>query len=156
MYNNTGNEYAYIGMEIPISSANINGTGLMLCERVKYTAVTEIVSISTANSNLDGSGTITDLITGGGSGVLVKRLTVKAQGNTSQGMVRIFHKDSSTTRLLREVEIPAITQSAEDRTLIAVIDELFYLRSSYKLRVSTENAETFIISAEGAQMSYPI
>ncbi|MBI4645565.1 MAG: hypothetical protein HY738_02960 [Bacteroidia bacterium] len=125
MYNYTGNNSAYLGMELPISGANIDGTGLMLNERVKFTANTGLAIISTANSNLDGSGTIADLITAANYGTLIKRITIKAQGTTTQGMVRIFHRDAGgTTWLMREVEIPAITQSSEDRTLIKVIDEI--------------------------------
>lgn len=148
MFNYTGNNYAYVGMNLPISSANINGTGLMLNERVKYTAITGRAVISTANSNLDGTGTIADLITGG-NGTVVKRIIIKAQGSTTQGMVRIFFKAGATTWILREIEIPAITQSSRDQTVVAVIDEPFYLKASYLLRVSTEKAETFIVTAEG-------
>lgn len=156
MYNNAGNDYAYIGMQLPISSVNIDGTGLMLNERAKFTAKTVNIVISTANSNLDGTGTITDLVAGAAYGTLVKRIFIKAQGTTTQGMVRIFHYDSSTTRLMMEVEIPAITQSAQDQTLIKIIDEVFYLKcsSTYKLRVSTEKAETFVITAETLDFTY--
>lgn len=154
MYNQTNKE-TYIGMDIPISGANIDGTGFMLGERVKYTSIIGMAIISTANSNLNGTGTIADLISGGYC--LVKRITIKAQGNTTKGMVRIFHRDTgSVTRLLREVEIPAITQSAQDQTLIAVIDEPFFLgsHSSNRLRVSTEKAETFIVTAEALVFSF--
>lgn len=157
MYNNTGNDYAYIGMQLPISSANVDGTGLMLCERVKFTAKTTNAIINTANTNLDGTGTIVDIVAGAASGTLVKSIIIKAQGTTTQGMVRIFHLDGTTTRLMMEIEVPAITQSAQDQTLIKIIDEVFYLKcsSSYKLRASTEKGETFIITAECLDMDYP-
>lgn len=147
MKNYTGNQYAYAGMNLPISSAQLNGTGLMLNERVKYSATTAIAEISTANSNLDGTGTLADLVTAG-NGTIVKRIIIKAQGTTTEGMVRIFFKAGATTWLLCEIEIPAVVQSSRDQTLIAVIDEPFYLKASYTLRVSTEKAETFIVSAE--------
>lgn len=155
MYNNTGNEYAYAGMNIPISSANIDGTGLMLGERVKYTAKTQNAIAYQANSALDGSGYVYDLITGASYGTVVKRIIIKAQGTTTQGMVRIFFKAGASTWLLREVEVPAITQSSRDETFIAVIDDIFYLKPSYLLRVSTEKTETFIVTAEGMDMAYP-
>ncbi len=156
MKNNTGNDYVYIGEKLRISSANIYGTGLMLGERVKYTANNGYAVISTANTNLDGSGAITDLITGGTCGTVVKRIIIKAYGSTTEGMIRIFHKDGSgTTRLLREIPVPAVTRSSLDPTLIAVIDDYFYLKTTLKLRVSTEKAETFVITAEGLDMTYP-
>lgn len=156
MFNNTGNNSAYLGMNIPISSASINGTGLMLNQRVKYTAKTGIAIVSAANVNLDGSGTLVDLITGANSGTLVKRIIIKAQGTTTQGMVRIFHYDNvSATFLSREIEIPAVTQLATSSTFIYVIDELFYLKSGHKLKVSTQVGNTFIVTAEGLDITYP-
>jgi hypothetical protein len=86
---------------------------------------------------------------------VVKRITIKAQGSTTQGMVRIFFKAGASTWLLREVQIPAITQAATDQTLIAVIDEPFRLKASYTLRASTEKGETFIVSAECLETTYP-
>jgi hypothetical protein len=155
MYNNKGNDYAYLGLDIPISSVNIDGTGLMLNERVRYTANNGIAIISTANSAVDGSGSVSDLITGATHGTLVKRITIKAQGNTTQGMVRIFLNVGLSTWLMNEIEIPAITQSSQDQSFSVVLDNIFYLDSLYKLKVSTENAETFIITAEGLDVSYP-
>jgi len=155
MQNPSENKGAYLGIDIPISSANTDGTGFMLCESVKFTAKNGIAIISTANSNLDGTGTVADLISGSSSGTLIKRIIIKAQGNTTQGMVRIFFKASGSYWLLREVEIPAITQSSQDQTLIEISDEQFYLKPSYTLSVSTEKAETFIVTAEGLDMSYP-
>ena len=156
MYNNTGNQEAYIGMNLPISGTNINGTGLMLGERVKYTAVTGMAIISTANSYRNGtSGTYADLNTGGYC--IVTRITIKAQGTTTKGMIRIFNRDQGgTSRLMMEVCVPPITQSALDQTVIAVINHPIYLggHSNCRLRVSTEKAETFIITAEGLQYSF--
>lgn len=158
MYNNTENKSSYIGFDIPISSANINKTGWMLLDRAKYTARTSIAVINTANSNLDGTGTISVLISPSGYGTLVTRIIIKAQGNTTQGMVRVFLSDaSSTNRLLREVEIPAVIQASDQQTLIKIIDDFFYLKNNVnmKLKVSTEKAETFIVTAEGFDLSYP-
>lgn len=155
MYNNTGNNYAYLGMQLPISGANIDGTGLMLMERIKFTGRTTVTTISTANSNLDGTGTVSDLITGSGSGTLIKRIFIKAQGSTTQGMIRIFFKVSTSNWLLREVYVPAVTPDARHESFMAVIDEPFFLKASYILRASTQNAETFCITVEGLDMAYP-
>ena len=54
MYNNTGDEYAFIGTNYPISSANIDDTGLMLSERSKFTGRTGMAIISTATLTLMG------------------------------------------------------------------------------------------------------
>ena len=105
MKNPKENIYTYSGTELPVASADINRTGYMLMERIKFTGNTAIAVISVANTNLDGTGTIVDIITGAGSGTLVKKITIKAQGSTTQGMVRIFLKISSTYYLLREIEV---------------------------------------------------
>ncbi len=155
MKNPKENVYSYSGAELPVSSADINRTGYMLMERIKFTGNTAIAVLSTANTNLDGTGTIVDIITGAGNGTLVKKVTIKAQGSTTQGMVRIFLKISSTYYLLREIEVPALTQDSKHQTYIGEIPEPYYLKSTYVLTASTEKGETFIVTAEGLDMAYP-
>lgn len=156
MQNPADNIYAYVRMNLPISSANINRTGYMLNERVKYVSQTVVATISVANPNLDGStGTYVNLITGASGGTLVKRITIKAQGTTTEGMVRIFFKAGATSWLMKEVKIPAVTQSATQDTFMTVIDVPFNLKNTYLLTASTEKAETFIITVEGMDVSYP-
>ncbi len=156
MINPKDNSYAYVGMKLPISSANIENTGYMLNEPVLYTANNVISIMTTGNSNLDGTtGTYYDNITGTSNGTLVKRIIIKAQGNTSQGMVRMFFKAGGSVWLMREIEVPAITQAAVTPTFIAIIDEPFYLKASYLLRFSTENSNTIIVTTEGVDTSYP-
>ncbi|MFN8331326.1 MAG: hypothetical protein U0T81_08930 [Saprospiraceae bacterium] len=58
---------------------------------------TGFVTISTANSNLDGTGTTTLLLTAGNDGTLIKSLIIKAQTSTSQGMIRFFIKNASNS-----------------------------------------------------------
>ena len=155
MYNNTGDDYAFVGLNIPISSANIDGTGMMLNERVKYAGKIGYVQISTANSLLNGSGTLGTLIIASANGYMIKRITIKARGTTTQGMIRLFYQEAATAFLYREVDVPAITQSPRDETLIAVIDEPFYLKGNSTLKVSTQKGEFFIVSVESVEMNYP-
>jgi len=155
MYNNTGNEYAYAGLNIPISSANIDGTGLMLNERVKYAGKIGYTQISTANTALNGSGTLGTLITASANGYMIKRIIIKARGTTTQGMIRFFYQEAGNAYLFREVNVPAVTQSARDETLIAVIDEIFYLKGSSTIKVSTHNGEFFVIYIESVELTYP-
>lgn len=155
MYNPKDNIYAYLGQQLQIPGENINRTGFMLDERAKFTSQTGIAIATTANSNLDGTGTLYDLITGASNGTLVKRIIIKAQGSTALGMVRIFFKAGASTWLMQEVTVPNITQAATDQTFIAVLDEPFYLESTYLLRVTTQWSNTFIVSAEGLDFAYP-
>jgi len=155
MQNPKDNIYAYTGINLPISSANINKTGYMLAERIKFTGTTVIGVISTANANLNGTGTIVDIITGTGSGTLIKKITIKAQGTTTQGMIRIYFKAAGTYYLKQEVLVPAFTQDSKHRTFIAEINVPFYLKAGYLLSASTEKGETFIVTIEGQNMAWP-
>lgn len=144
--------------QMPISPVNINGTGFMIGERAKYTAVTGQVTISTANSNLDGTGTLGTVITAPkgalDEGLLIKTITIKSQVNTTQGMVRIFIYNGTTTLLL-EVEVPAVTKSATANSFVKVINLNYYLEAGSVIKASTEQAETFSVIAEGLNWEYP-
>ena len=61
-----------------------------MAAETQYTANTGKVLISTANSNLDGTGTLGTVLTAASNGTLIKAITVKAQVNTTEGMVRLF------------------------------------------------------------------
>ncbi|MBK9108643.1 MAG: hypothetical protein IPM92_09850 [Saprospiraceae bacterium] len=90
---------------------------------LKYIANTGFVTISTANSNLDGTGTTTLLLTAGNNGTLLKTLIIKAQTNTTQGMVRFFLKNASNNNynIILEVPIPIVTKSSRDCSFQVVI-----------------------------------
>jgi len=124
-------------------------------EDTQYIANTAMVTISTANSNLDGTGTLGTLITGASvAGTLIKTITIKAQGNTTNGMVRFFIYVAGY-RLLSEVEIPTVTKSSADPAFELTIPVNYVLQNGITLYASTEKAETFNIIAEGVDWQYP-
>ncbi len=126
-----------------------------MAAETQYVANTGMVTISTANSNLDGTGTLGTVLTAGANnGTLIKTITVKATGNTTQGMVRIFVGQSGSPKLVKEVEIPAVTKSATDPAFEIVVPFFFYLKANYVLSASTENAESFNIIAEAQNWLY--
>lgn len=125
-----------------------------MAAETQYTPNTGMVQISTANTNLDGSGTLGTVLTAASNGTLVKTVIIKAITNTTQGMVRLFIYDGSNTKLLREVEIPAITKSASEPAFGVTIPLNFTLKSGWILKASTENAETFNVIAEGQNWTY--
>lgn len=126
----------------------------MINERVKYTANTSTVVISTANSNLDGTGTLGTVLTAASNGTLIQRVTIKATGNTTRGMVRLFIYDGANNRLIEEVRVPTVTKSGIDHSFIAVVNLNYNLKTGYLLKASTENAESFSIIAEGLDWAY--
>lgn len=141
--------------------ADINGNLLRententINERAKYTANTGTVLISTANSNLDGTGTLGTLLTAADNGTLIKTITINAIGNTTQGMVRLFVYDgSSVTNLIEEFEIPPSIGSGTYPAYSISYDVNYNLKRDYVLKVSTQNAESFTVIAEGLNWTY--
>ncbi len=126
-----------------------------MAAETQYTANTGMQTISTANSNLDGTGTLSSaIITGSTTGTLIKSVTIKAIGNTTQGMVRLFIYDGTNTRLIAEVEVPAVTKGANDPAFEVRMETNFALKNNYSLKASTENAESFNVIAEGLDWTY--
>ncbi|MBX2907621.1 MAG: hypothetical protein KF744_16370 [Taibaiella sp.] len=132
------------------------------CNFKQTSAITGVAQISTANTNLNGSGSITAIFTApapaGSNGALVKNITIKALGSTSiNGAIRIFiSPDGLLWTLMREVMIPQTTQSAFEPSYKQVVAMNFHLEPDYVLGASTQNGEPFAISVEGEEWSYPV
>lgn len=125
-----------------------------MAAETQYTANTGMTTISTANANLDGTGTLGTVLTAAANGTLIKSVTIKAQVSTTQGMVRLFIYDGTNTRLVEEIEIPAVTKAAPDHSFEITIQCNFRLKSGYALKASTQNAEAFNVIAQGADWGY--
>lgn len=115
-----------------------------------------VAQVSAANTNRDGTGTIVDLITGAASpGTRINKITAKAVGTTTGGMVRIYFFDGTNTRLLYEMTVGAVTPSATVETFSEEIlfndgNAPILASATQKLQASTHNAETFNIVVEAA------
>ena len=157
MLNPSSNTGAYVGMApTSISSANINGGGLMLNESAKYTANTGMVSIATANSNLDGSGTLGTVLTAAANGTLIKSIRIEALASpgTNPGMIRLYVQNTGGIKLIWEVEVPPKGRSAVYPAWSKTLDVNFNLQANALLVASTQNAQTFIVTAEGLDWAY--
>ncbi len=133
------------------------------CNFKQISAVTGVELVSTANSNLNGTGTIVPVFTASNSpssnGTFVKTLTVKALQSTSiNGMIRVFvSNDGGTTYfLMKEIRVPQTTQSAFEPSFKNIVDLNFYLQPGYIIGLSTQNNEKFGVTIEGEEWSYPI
>lgn len=122
-------------------------------------------TISAANTNLDGTGTVVSLVTGATNGTRIDRVIVKATGTTTAGMIRLFLHDGTNFFLIAEKAVAAVTPSgtveawggiinATNTGILDITDDpegdLFILPVNYSLRLSTHNAETFKCFAIGA------
>lgn len=106
----------------------------------------ESCTVSVANPNLDGTGTIVDLATGATNGSRIDGIQIKAEGDVTQGMIRFFLWNGATYDLFQEHQVPstdgdAVTPMYQSR--LELIRQ--YLSNADKIGVSTENAETFNI-----------
>ena len=105
---------------------------------------TAVAQVTTANTARDGTGTIATVFTAGASGSRIDDVTITAVATTTAGMVRLLLHDGTNARLLREVEVSAITPSGTVAAFIASLSNLaLVLQSGWSLRASTHNAETF-------------
>ena len=50
----------------------------------------DIVQLTAANTNRDGTGAMVKVATGTASGIVTEQLRVTATGNTTSGMIRFF------------------------------------------------------------------
>lgn len=117
-------------------------------------------TISTANSNLDGTGTLGTVFTAGTSGSRIDAILIYATGTTTAGMVRLFISDGVNNRLMAEVPVVAITPSGTQPAFSALLQSNnngllnsaplpLSFQTSYILKASTQNAESFNVIAIG-------
>jgi hypothetical protein len=125
-----------------------------MAAETQYTANTGVVTIATANTALDGTGTLGTLLTGASNGTLVKQIIFKAQVTTTEGILRVFVTIGANTRLLQEIEVPAVTPSSTDPSFEYVWQCNYTLVAGAILKVSTVKAESFNVIAEGLNWAY--
>lgn len=113
--------------------------------------------VSTANINRDGSGTLATILTMPASGGRIDRAVIKATGNTTAGMVRLFVHDGTSARCITEILVPAVTASATVASFETVVDFSTGPNSAFglvlpagcSLRAATHMAEPFVVTAFG-------
>lgn len=111
----------------------------------------EVASISTSNTNRDGTGTIVSGFTAGAGGSRLDRIEIKGTGTTTAGMVRAFKKiGAGGWKIWREYAVNAITPSASVATFSALDDEIgVILAANMQIGFATHNAEGFEVYSEG-------
>ena len=108
---------------------------------------TAVGQVTTANTNRNGKGTIATIFTGGASGSRIDDISIVATGTTTAGVVRLFLNDGTTSYLWQEILVTAITPSTTVQVFSFTLlnQALILASSSWSLRASTNNAETFNI-----------
>jgi hypothetical protein len=117
----------------------------------------DLIQISTANTNRDGTGTLGTFVTGTAGGIVIEQITITATGTTTAGMIRFFLSvDGGTnTKLIYEqqvsAQIPSATVPAFSIQSVP-LNGLVLLTTNTILYVSTEKAETFNVLAQKAEL----
>ena len=111
-------------------------------------------TVSVANTNRDGTGTLVSLITGATNGTRINEIVVQATTTTVAGMIRIYLYDGSTYRLWDEVSIAAATVSASVKGIrvATTYNNLILPSASWQLFASTHNGEAFTVTTMGADL----
>lgn len=115
----------------------------------------DLVQISAANTNRDGTGTIVDVKTAGARGSSVSTVGIAAVGTTTVGFIRFFLHNGTAWRLLDggEVAVSAITPSGSIAAFTATwtpANAPLLIPTGWKLGAATHNAETFNLIAKSA------
>jgi hypothetical protein len=132
-------------------------------DTTKYSPNIGINDPATGNSTLDGSSGVVETILTAGTvangwkGCKINSITVKAIVSTTKGMVRLFLQDTgSTTKLLTEVPVAVVTKSSalESFNQTIYFNGGFCIQAGYKILATTQNSETFIVTADAEDWNY--
>lgn len=107
------------------------------------------ITISTANQNLSGAGTITTVFVAGQAGSRIDELVVQAAGQTTTGMVRLYINDGTTNNLYKEIDVTAAIPGYNTKAFRYDWDlrgTPIILQSGLSLGASTHNPEAFVVT----------
>lgn len=108
------------------------------------------VSISTADTSRTAPTNVGTLFTAGSNGSRIDEIDITAAGTSTANVVRIFVYNGTTYFLLQEVLITAITPSASISSFsTAITFNSLVIPSGHSIRVTTNNAETYHVTAFG-------
>ena len=102
------------------------------------------LSLSTANTATDGTGTINDLIVGASAGTRVLSVNVQGTATTVAALVNLFLWDGTQWDLFDQVTITATTGSntVKGYRLVTAYTDLVLPSASYKLGATISVAPT--------------
>lgn len=112
-----------------------------------------IGQLTTANTNINGSGVIVNLLTSSSTGTKINEIIIKAYGTVTAGMIRFYTFDGTSNYLFDEIGVSAATPSSTSQTFLGgkTYDNLV-LPSGYSIRASTFNSENFNVIVLGADL----
>lgn len=122
----------------------------------------QVVTISTANTARDGSGTMGVVFVAGPSGSRIDQIFINATATTTAGLVKLYISRTSdvnttaNTHLIQEIPVTAVTPSATVAAFARVLNSSvnvdllpIFLPAGYTLRADTTIANAFRVMAIG-------
>jgi hypothetical protein len=114
-------------------------------------------SVTTANTALDGTGTVVTIYTAGSNGSRADKITIRNTGTAVATVLRIFINNGSTNAtpanntLYAEISVPANTLTQTAASVPLTIPLNLALPASYKLNITvgTTIATALAVTAEG-------
>ena len=102
------------------------------------------LSLSTANTATDGTGTINDLITGVAAGTRVLSVNVQGTVTTAASLVNLFLWNGTTWDLFDQITISAVTggNTAKSYRLVTVYTDLVLPSATWKIGATITVAPT--------------
>lgn len=108
------------------------------------------VLAATADTSRTAPTTVSTVFTAGSSGSRIDEVWITAVGTSTANQVRLFLFNGTTYYLLKEVLVTAITPSATVSAFTTVIAfNNMVLPSGWSLRATTNNAESYAVTALG-------
>ena len=101
-------------------------------------------SVSTANTNRDGTGTVATVLAAGSSGTRVEEIRVKATGDPADSIVTIFLHDGTNFWLFDEFDLgnPAAASATQEAYVASTTYENLVLPSGWSIRAAITAAPT--------------
>lgn len=123
---------------------------VLILETMATDFITGMATVSVANSNRDGTGTLATVYTAGSSTYLLG-VRIVAQGTTTDGMVRIFLDNGlGAIMLVKEIVVAAVTPSATVPTYSFVGSLGYTIPKDFIVKASTEKAESINVIISGS------
>lgn len=103
-----------------------------------------VASVSTANTNRDGTGTIATVLTAGADGTVVEEIVAKSTGDPADSIVTIFLHDGTNFWLYDEIDLgnPAAASATAEGYRASRTYEDLVLPTGWSIRAAITAAPT--------------
>ena len=114
-----------------------------------------VASVSTANTAIDGTGTITDLLIGVAAGTRVFEINAQCSATSAAALINLFLFDGTNWHLFDQISVTAATVSTtvKGNRNFSVYNNLVLPSASWKVGCTTTIAQATRVFALGADLT---